>query len=95
MDGGADRESEERKAAILAQFSRADGIKEPEAGPEGATSDDASAWWQKELDLLSKGEGEVVEFMMEFVSARCHRSPDALSAAMRSPASFVELDSYV
>lgn len=69
MDGGADRESEDRKAAILDQFSRAEGIKEPEAGLKGAASDDTSAWWQKELDSLSKGEGEVVEFIKEFVSA--------------------------
>jgi hypothetical protein len=68
MGGGTDRESEDRKAAILAQFSRAEGIKEPEAGVENAASDDASGWLQKELDLLSKGEGEVVEFMKEFVS---------------------------
>eukprot|EP00967_Tisochrysis_lutea_P064674 scaffold83830_cov33-Tisochrysis_lutea.AAC.1 len=69
MDASKDKESEDRKAAILSKFASAEGLKESSSGTQekgGSVSDD---WIKNELDLLTKGEGEIAEFVKEFVSA--------------------------
>jgi len=68
----SDSDSDARKSAILAKFDRAEGVP-PRELPKDALSDEGGGasspqeWVQEELMRLGKGEGEIIEFIKEFV----------------------------